>query len=300
MWAPLQAVRPPRHRHRRPAPTAPPSGALSDPLWICALLLVILVVGRGSGRHERARAVARPATGAFGTTRSTDEPSRLQHERARERGRGRRAEAPWRIPWAGWKDIGWRTYRQIGEDRLLAVAAGVVFYGLLALFPALTALVSLYGLFTSPGSISEHVSLAAGLLPGGGLEIVEEQAGRIASKGETRLGFAFAFGLGLAFWSANAGMKAVIDALNVIYDEKEKRGFIRLNLVSLALTIGGIVAILLAIGAIVVMPLLLSFVGLGGMSEMLLRVLRWPALLVVIIRRVSRQQTELLFPGTAA
>ena len=88
-----------------------------------------------------------PATGASGTTRSTDEPRQVQHERAHEQGRGRRATAPWKIPWAGWKDILWRTYQQISDDRLLAVAAGVVFYGLLAIFPAVTAFVSLYGLF---------------------------------------------------------------------------------------------------------------------------------------------------------
>ena len=88
----------------------------------------------------------RPATGAFGTGRSTDEPVAAQHERAQETGRGRHAQAPWQIPWRGWKDILWRTYEQVGEDRLLAVAAGVVFYGLLAVFPAVTALVSLYGL----------------------------------------------------------------------------------------------------------------------------------------------------------
>ena len=76
-----------------------------------------------------------PPTGAFGTTRSTDEPRGVQHERAQQPGRGRHATAPWRIPWTGWKDIFWRTYQQINDDRLLAVAAGVVFYGLLALFP---------------------------------------------------------------------------------------------------------------------------------------------------------------------
>ena len=226
---------------------------------------------------------AHPATGAFGTTRSTDEPRHIQLARAQERGRGRHAIAPWQVPWAGWKDILWRTYQQISEDRLLAVAAGVVFYGLLALFPSITALVSLYGLFTNAATISEHISLAAGLLPAGGVDIVEEQVKRIASKGDTKLGFTFLFGLGLALWSANAGMKAIIDALNVIYDEKEKRGFIKLNLLSLAFTFGGIVAILLAIGAVVVLPLLLSFVGLGGIGETLLRLLRWPALFVLVV-----------------
>ena len=190
---------------------------------------------------------------------------------------------PREIPQKGWKDILWRTYQQIGEDRLLAVAAGVVFYGLLALFPTITALVSIYGLFTDPSTIGGHLSLAAGFLPAGGMEILEEQVKRIASKSDSKLGFAFLIGLGLALWSANAGMKAVIDALNVIYDETEKRGFIKLNLLSLAFTAGGILAILFAIGGIVVLPLLLSFLGLGAMSEMLLRALRWPALLVVVV-----------------
>ena len=244
--------------------------------YVLALSVIAVVRGGPAGQ-------TRPATGAFGTTRSTDEPRHVQHERAQQRGRGRDATAPWQIPWSGWKDIFWRTYQQFGEDRLLAVAAGVVFYGLLALFPAITALVSLYGLFTNASTISQHISLVAGLLPAGGLEILEEQVSRITSKGDTKLGFASLFGLGLTLWSANAGMKAIIDALNVIYDEKEKRGFIKLNLISLTLTLGGMLAILLAIGAIVVLPLLLSFVGLGGISETLLRALRWPALLVVVI-----------------
>jgi len=225
----------------------------------------------------------RPASGAFGTTRSTDEPRELQYQRAQERGRGRRAIAPWQIPWRGWKDILWRTYQQLNEDRLLAVAAGVVFYGLLALFPAITAIVSLYGLFATPSTIGEHLSLLAGFLPGGALDIVQEQVTRLVSKSDAKLGFGFIFGLGMALWSANAGMKALMDALNVVYDEKEKRGFIKLNLVSLAFTLGGIAATLLALAAVVVLPLVLSFVGLGSDGEILLTVSRWPLLLAVII-----------------
>jgi membrane protein len=224
-----------------------------------------------------------PATGAFGTTRSTDEPQYIQRERAREPGRGRQATAPWRITWAGWKDILWRTYAQLNEDRLLAVAAGVVFYGLLALFPAITAVVSLYGLFAKASTINEHLSLLAGFLPGGAMDIVQEQVSRLVSKGDAKLSFGFIFGLGMALWSANAGVKAIIDALNVVYDEKEKRGFIKLNLGSLAFTVAGILAILLAIGAVVIFPLMLGYIGLGSMSEILLSLLRWPVLLALII-----------------
>ncbi len=225
----------------------------------------------------------RPATGAFGTTRSTDEPRHLQHERAQEPGRGRESTAPWQIPWNGWKDVLWRTYQQINEDRLLAVAAGVVFYGLLALFPAITALVSVYGLFAKPSTISSHLSVMAGILPGGAFDIFQEQVTRLVAKGDAKLSFGFLFGLGLALWSANAGMKAIMDALNVVYDEKEKRGFIKLNLVSLAFTIAAILALLMAIGGVVVLPLLLGYVGLGGKSELLLSLLRWPILLIGIL-----------------
>jgi membrane protein len=235
---------------------------------------------RGPGRPAED---AQPGTGAFGTTRSTDEPRQVQHDRARQPGRGRQANAPWQIPWAGWKDIFWRTYQQLNEDRLLAVAAGVVFYGLLALFPGITALVSVYGLFAKASSINEHLSLLAGFVPSGAMDIIQEQINRLVSKGDAKLSLGFIFGLAVALWSANAGMKSLIDALNVVYDEKEKRGFIKLNLVSLAFTLSGIVATLLALGAVVVLPLLLSSLGLGGAAEILLRVLRWPLLLVLII-----------------
>jgi membrane protein len=262
------------------------AGGLIKPLIVYALLSLVAATRRSSTASERAKAIpvgARPGTGAFGNSRSTDEPLGVQQASADESERGRRAAVPWQIPWAGWKDILWRTYAQIGEDRLLAVAAGVVFYGLLALFPAVTAFVSLYGLFAKASTINDHLALVGGFLPAGGVDIIQEQVNRIAAKGEAKLGFAFAFGLALALWSANAGMKALIDALNVIYDEKEKRGFIKLNFVSLVLTAGGLLAILTAVGAIVVLPVVLSFVGLGGWTETMLRLLRWPILVFVVI-----------------
>lgn len=208
---------------------------------------------------------------------------RKQEDRAGEHGRGRRARTPWRIPWTGWKDILWRTYTRTSEDRLFAVAAGVVFYGLLAVFPAITAIVSLYGLFAKASSISEHLSMASGILPAGALGIMQDQVSRLTAKGDAKLTFGFVFGLGVALWSANAGMKAIIDALNVVYDEKEKRGFIKLNLLSLAFTLAGIGSLLLAIGAVVVLPLMLAYLGLQSSANTLFRLSRWPLLLLLII-----------------
>lgn len=246
------------------------------PIWSLLAYAGLIALTSKSRSRSRSDRPSRPAA-------ARREPLQNQEGRAHQEGRGRQATAPWQIPWAGWKDILWRTYQEITDDRLIAVAAGVVFYALLALFPAITALVSLYGLFAEPATITKHLSLLAGILPQGGFDIVQEQVNRIASKGNAKLGFGFIFGLGLALWSANAGMKAIIDALNVIYEEKEKRGFIKLNVISLTLTLGAILSLLFAIAAVVILPLVLGHLASNSLLELLLRILRWPALLLVIM-----------------
>lgn len=200
-----------------------------------------------------------------------------------EAGHGRNATSPAEIPAKGWRDVVVRTYEQIGEDRLLAVSAGVVFYGLLALFPAISALVSSYALFADPQTISKHMSFIADMLPAGTFTIVQDQVDRVLSKGGTKLGFAFGLSLLLAIWSANGGMKAIIDALNVVYEEKEKRGFLKLNAVSLAFTLAGLIAILAAIGLVVAAPLIMTSIGLGRLGDLLLEYGRWPALALIIL-----------------
>src|SRR6202049_681644 len=217
-----------------------------------------VVLALGALGHLYRRADGLPCDRPFSGSHSRDEPKSVQRSRAAEPGRGREARVPWNIPWQGWKDILWRTYQQIGEYRLLAVAAGVVFYGLLALFPAVTAFVSFYRRFAKASTISDHLSVAAGLMPAGAFGIVQDQVGRVLAKGDVKLGLAFAFSVGLVLWRANAGMKAIIDALNVVYEETERRGFIKLNLVSLAFTLGAIGALLVALGCMVVFPLVIT------------------------------------------
>lgn len=272
-----------RNADRVSSDRQPPLSRAEYWAFLCAAALV--AVAALLPRHSDLGDISdgRPATGAFGAPRSGDEPRTVQHARAQEPGRGRDAEAPWQIPLRGWKDILWRTYQQIGEDRLLAVAAGVVFYGLLALFPAITALVSLYGLFANASTINDHLSSLGGILPSSAVDIVHEQINRLTSKDDIKLGFGFIVGLGVALWSANAGMKAIIDALNVVYEEKEKRGFIKLNLVSLAFTLAAIVSMLLALSAVVVLPLVLSPLGLSSITDALFRASRWPLLLALVI-----------------
>ncbi|MGX4773992.1 YihY/virulence factor BrkB family protein [Bradyrhizobium guangdongense] len=202
---------------------------------------------------------------------------------ATQPGHGRAAKSPFTIPWAGWKDIFWRTYQRIGDDRLLATAGGVVFFGLLAIFPAVTALVSSYGLFANPATISDNLQKLAMMLPEGTFQIVQEQVGRVVSKGNTALGATFLFGLVLAIWSANAGVKSIFDALNVAYEEREKRSFIKLNVVSLAFTVGGIVALLLMVGAVVAFPLALDHLGMAPESKLIVALARWPLLFLILL-----------------
>jgi len=204
-----------------------------------------------------------------------------------QRGRGRHSYNPLQIPWTGWKDILWRTYTRTVDDRLLATAAGVVFFGLLAVFPAITALVSCYGLFANPSTIGDNLQTLSLMLPEGSFQIVQDQVARVLMKGHTALGAAFLFGLVLAVWSANAGVKAVIDALNVVYEEREKRGFIRLNLLSLAFTSAGIVALLLMVSAVVGFPLLLGHIGLEPESRIIVSLARWPLLLAILLTALA-------------
>jgi membrane protein len=205
-------------------------------------------------------------------------------ETVTETGRGRAAAQPSEIPAKGWKDIAWRVYENIQNDRVLLIAAGVTFYALLALFPATAALVSLYGLFTDTSTIGEHLQLVSGFLPAGALEVIGDQVKRIASQGQATLGIAFLGTLALALWGANAGTKAIFDALNIIYKEPEKRSFIGLTLWSMAFTIGALVLVLLAFGAVVAVPVALKLMGIpDGSGTALLTLLRWPILYLVVL-----------------
>lgn len=198
-------------------------------------------------------------------------------------GEGSGAEAPTNIPPGGWRDILWRTYGEVDKDRVLAVAAGVTFYGLLAVFPAITAFVSLYGLVADASTIAEQLSAAEGVLPSGAIEVLRDQIIRISTGNQTRLGFAFVIGLALSAWSANAGVKAVFDALNVAYGESEKRSFLRLNITSLTFTLGILIFAVIAIVAVAAIPMALGYLYLGDAVEWLISLGRWPALIVLII-----------------
>jgi membrane protein len=204
-------------------------------------------------------------------------------QRGHDASRGRLADKPSDIPAPGWKDILWRVYQNIGSDRVVALAAGATFYSILAVFPAIAALVALYGLFADPNTIAAHLDSLSGMLPEGALNVLGDEMKRIAAQGNDTLGATFIVGLATALWSANAGIKSLVDALNLVNKEREKRAFIKLNAVSLTFTSAAIVFVLLAFAAMVVLPIVLDYLGVAGGAELATKILRWPALLIVVM-----------------
>jgi membrane protein len=204
-----------------------------------------------------------------------------------EHGRGRLAVTPAAIGASGWRDILRRTYNEAMEDRLPTVAAGVTFFGLLALFPAITALVSVYGLFADPATVRDHLFALSFMLPAGTFQIVEDQITRIVTQGSGALTFKLVLSLGIALWGANAGMKAVIDGLNVAYEETEKRSFIALNLLSLALTLAALVVVLLAIFTVTIAPTVIATLKLSDTATTAFALLRWLVMAAVLTMGLS-------------
>ena len=246
------------------------------------LTLAVPLHDRIEARRRRLRPTAEE-TRPFGEPRSSEEPREIELQRAHEYGRGRHAIHPLQIPWTGWKDILWRTYAEMQSDRLLSIAGGVSFFILLAIFPAITALVSAYGLVFNASTITNNLSLLTDIVPDNVLGIVREQAQRIGANSSRALSLGVVVGILVSLWSAMSGVKAMIDALNVIYEQQESRNFFKLSLVALLFTLCGFAAFLLAIAAVVILPLVLAPVGLGSAAGTLTRFGRWPLLLLLLL-----------------
>jgi membrane protein len=201
--------------------------------------------------------------------------------------RGREADAPSRIPARGWKDVLLRVKDQIDENHLSIIAAGVAFYLLLSFVPALAALAAIYGVFADPAEIGQRVQSLGSVLPQEALQLVEEQLERLASASSQALGIGAAVGVALSLWSATKGTKALIDSVNVAYEERETRGFVRLNLIAIGLTLALIAFVIVALALVAVVPLALRWIGLGEGMEWALSLLRWPLLLLFLMAALA-------------
>lgn len=194
--------------------------------------------------------------------------------------RGRAARHPHGIPLLGWRDILWRTAREISVDKLPSVAGGVTFYTLLALFPAIGAFVSLYGLFADVAAVEKQLQEMATVFPASVVQIVGEQMLRLAGQEGGKLGVAFVVSLLLSIWSANASMKALFDGLNVAYDEDEKRNFVGKTLLTYGFTLCALLYTVFIAAVLIAAPIVLERVGLGAISAFWIP-LRWLAVWLV-------------------
>ncbi|WP_271898772.1 YihY/virulence factor BrkB family protein [Candidatus Phyllobacterium onerii] len=249
-------------------------------LYALALLAAVRAI------QHRTAAVAITSRRHTGGSYSVDKAAAQQAETL-EPGRGRNAKSPAEIPALGWKDVLFRVYYSLQQDRVMLIAAGSTFYLLLALFPALTAFVSLYGLLADRATVSGNISLLAGVVPNDAVALIQAQLEALATQDVKALGVGFFLGLSVALWSANNGFKSIFEALNVAYGEKENRSFVRLNLISFLFTLGGLffaIVLIIVLGAI---PALLASLGFAGWSEALINIARWPLMAVIAALAVS-------------
>jgi membrane protein len=195
--------------------------------------------------------------------------------------RGRQAEVPEEVPVAGLRDVFWRLVGDVSQDRVTLIAAGVTFYLLLAIFPALASLVSLYGFVADPITIADHLKALSRVLPPGAFDLFADQIRVLAAKPHGTLGMTFFVGLAIALWSTHSGTLALFDAMNVAYGEMEKRGIVRLNLIALCFTLCAMLSAAAVVGLVAVTPLLLSYLWLDRYHEQVALLARWPALLLL-------------------
>lgn len=203
------------------------------------------------------------------------------YERIPEHDRGRVADAPHEIPPRGWKDILLRVKKEVADDRISVIAGSVAFASVMALFPAMLAMVSLYGLIADPADVEQQLASVYAIMPGDVAQLLGAQMRAIVGSSQGALSLGVVLALLGALWAAAGGVQALITAINVAYDEEERRSFLRLKAISLGVTLLGIVAFAVAVFLVGVLPALLDRIGLGEVAQRVIDVGRWPALAVL-------------------
>lgn len=196
-----------------------------------------------------------------------------------EKKRGREADSPAKIPAPGWKDTLTRVKNDLKDDHVSMVSAAMAYYALFAFVPAISATVLMYAWISDPAEISQHIAKASQFIPAELQQILKTQLGTLASQAESSLGLGAIFSLLLALWGASKASKAIMEAMNIIYEEDDKRGFFKKNFMALGMTFLAIVLGILALGVIVVIPAITNLFNFGQAIEMGFTVASWVILL---------------------
>jgi membrane protein len=194
---------------------------------------------------------------------------------------GIHADKPTQIPWKGWKQILKRAWAENQADNMPIIAGGVAFFGFLAVFPALIALISLYGLVASPETVAAQVEELSQQLPTSAAQFIGDQLTSIVEHSSSALSISLVVSILAAIWSASGGIGNLMTAVNIAYDEVETRNFVKLKLTSLALTLGGILFVLITFSLVAVVPAVIGALPLGVVGTVLAQVVRWVLLLAV-------------------
>jgi membrane protein len=194
---------------------------------------------------------------------------------------GIQAEKPTQIPWRGWKQILKRAWAENKADNMPIIGGGVAFFGFLSIFPALIALISIYGLVASPKSVAGQVESLSTQLPHSAADLIKTQLTSIVDHSGSALSIGLVISIVAALWSASGGVGNLITAVNIAYDEVETRNFLKLKLTSLALTLGAIAFVIVTFGLVAVVPSVIHALPLGVVGTILAQVVRWVLLLAV-------------------
>jgi membrane protein len=194
---------------------------------------------------------------------------------------GGKAEGPTEIPARGWIQIVKRGWKEAKADQVPLLAAGVAFYAFMAIFPALIAVVSIYGLFADPSTIANQLNSLTGTLPDEARKIIIDQVTALSTRRQT-LGISLVLSLLIALWSASAGTSNLLTAINVAYNEEEKRGFVKKRLLALGLTVAAIIFMVIILGLVAVSPPLLKVVFGTGALRWVLQIVGWLIVLVLV------------------
>jgi membrane protein len=201
--------------------------------------------------------------------------------------RGRQARRPRELGLRGWWDVVRRVKTRLQDNHIAIIAGGVAFYAFLAIFPAIAALISVYGLFADPQQVEEQLVALGGVLPDAAKEILGDQMHRVAAASSTALSWGVVVSVLLAIWSANRGMRSLVEALHVAYGERDERGVLARYALTLSLTLGAILTALVAVGLVVSIPILLGHIGLDERTRAVVSLIRWPILALMLLAGLS-------------
>jgi membrane protein len=185
---------------------------------------------------------------------------------------GRHAEMPGQIPWIGWKHVLRRTFKEMISDRISLVAAGCAFYATLALFPAISMVVFIYGMVFDPQTVEPQLAVLAQVLPPSGYDLIEQRVHTLVTQQHGTLTLGLVISTAVTLWSSATGTKSILSALNMAYEERERRSFLQFQLTAIGMTLFGFFGAALAISLLILLPMVIGFVGLSDYARVLLRI----------------------------